>query len=90
MIVSLEDGLNVQEMMYILCQTFVVVIISFIHPWLAPRVHDKIKSKMRNSIGLTILFVFCIAFSQTVDFTHSLIITVLFFYVKSVLIKSYS
>ena len=88
--VSFEDGLDAQEMLYILCQTFVIVIISFIHPWLAPKVEDKVKSKMRNSIALTMLFVFCIAFSYTVSFVHSLVITVMFFYVKSFLIKTYS
>lgn len=88
--VSFEDGLDTQEMLYILCQTFVIVIISFIHPWIAPKVEDKVKSKMRNSIALTMLFVFCIAFSHTVNFIHSLVITVMFFYVKSILIKTYS
>lgn len=88
--VSFEDGLHAQEMFYILCQTFVVVIISFIHPWMAPRIDEKIKSKMRNSVALTILFVFCIAFSYTMNFVHSLLITVMFFYVKSLLIKTYS
>jgi Kef-type K+ transport system membrane component KefB len=88
--VSFEDGLDAQEILYILCQTFIIVIISFIHPWLAPRVEDKVKSKMRNSVALTILFVFCIAFSYTVNFIHSLMITVMFFYVKSLLIKTYS
>jgi len=90
MIVSFTDGLDAQEVLYIFCQTFVIVIISFIHPWLAPKVDDKIKSKMRNSLGVTMLFVFCIAFSYTVNFIHSILITVLFFYVKSVLIKWYS
>jgi Kef-type K+ transport system membrane component KefB len=88
--VSFEDGLDTQEMVYILCQTFVIVLISFIHPWLAPKVEDKVKSKMRNSIALTMLFVFCIAFSYTVNFIQSLAITVMFFYVKSLLIKTYS
>ena len=88
--VSFEDGLDTQEMLYILCQTFVIVIVSFIHPWLSPRVDDRVKSKMRNSIALTMLFVFCIAFSYTMNFTHSLVITVMFFYVKSLLIKTYS
>jgi len=88
--VSFEDGFDAQEFFYILCQTFVIVIISFIHPWLAPRVEDKVKSKMRNSLALTMLLVFCIAFSYTVNFIHSLVITVMFFYVKSLLIKTYS
>ncbi len=88
--VSFEDGLHAQEMLYILCQTFVIVIVSFIHPWLAPRIDEKIKSKMRNSVALTILFVFCIAFSYTMNLVHSLVITVMFFYVKSLLIKTYS
>lgn len=88
--VTFEDGLNAQEMLYILCQTFVIVIISFIHPWLAPRVEDRVKSKMRNSIAFTMVFVFCIAFSYTVNLVHSLVITVLFFYIKSLLVKSYS
>lgn len=88
--VLFEDGLNAQEMLYILCQTFVIVIISFIHPWLSPRIDDKTKSKMRNSVALTMLFVFCIAFSYTVNFIHSLVISVMFFYVKAVLIKTYS
>lgn len=90
MIVSFTDGLDAQELLYIFCQTFVIVIISFIHPWLEPKIDEKKKSKMRNSLSLTMLFVFCIAFSYTVNFTHSILITVLFFYVKSALIKSYS
>ena len=88
--VSFENGLDAGEILYILCQTFVIVIISFIHPWLALGVKDTIKSKMRNSVALTILFVFCIAFSYTLEFTHSLVITVMFFYVRSLLIKAYS
>jgi len=88
--VFFEDGLDAQEILYILCQTFIIVIISFIHPWLAPKADDKVKSKMRNSIALTMLFVFCIAFSYTVNFIHSLVITVMFFYVKSLLLKAYS
>ena len=88
--VSFEDGLNAQELLYIFCQTFVIVIISFIHPWLSPRIDDKIKSRMRNSLALTMLFVFCIAYSYTVNFIHSLVITVMFFYVKEVLTKTYS
>jgi len=90
MIFSLEDGLKVREMFYILCQTFVIVIISFIHPWLAPRIKHKTKSKMRNSIPITMLFVFCIAFSYTMNLIHSIMITILFFYVKALLIKAYS
>lgn len=90
MIVSIEDGVSAKEMLYMLCQTLVIVIGSFIHPWLAPRVDDKIKSRMRNSTALTIMFVFAIAFTYTVNFTQSLIVTVLFFYVKSMLIKSFS
>ena len=88
--VVLEDGLSATELLYIFCQTFVIVIISFIHPWLAPKIDDKVKSKMRNSILITILFVFCIAFSNTASFFQSLIISVLFFYVKSALIKFYT
>jgi len=90
MIVSFADGLDVQEMLYILCQTIVIVIVSFIHPWLAPRVDDKVKTRMRNSTALTILFLFCIAYTYTTNFLHSLIITVLFFYVKSALVKTYT
>lgn len=90
MIVSIEDGVSAKEMLYMLCQTLVIVIASFIHPWLAPRVDDKIKSRMRNSTALTMMFVFAIAFTYTVNFTQSLIVTVLFFYVKSMLIKSFS
>lgn len=88
--VSFEDGLNAQEMLYILCQTLVIVIISFIHPWIASRIDDKTKSKMRNSVALTILFIFCIAYSYTMNVLHSLAITLMYFHVKEALIKTYS
>lgn len=90
MIVSVEDGLSAKEVLYMLCQTIVIVIVSFIHPWLAPKVDERIKAKMRNSTALTMMFVFAIAFTYTVNFTQSLIVSVLFFYVKAMLIKSYS
>ena len=90
MIVSVEDGLSAKEVLYMLCQSIVIVIVSFIHPWLAPKVDERIKAKMRNSTALTMTFVFAIAFTYTVNFTQSLIVSVLFFYVKAMLIKSFS
>lgn len=88
--VVIEDGLSVRELLYLLCQTLVLVMVSFIHPWLAPSIDERQKSRMRKSHVLTFLFVFAAAFSYTNGIRQSLLIAVLFFYVKSLLVKAYA
>lgn len=88
--VDVEDGLDTKELLYISCQTFVIIVISFIHPWLSPQIDEKVKAKMKKSTLLNMLFVFSIGYSYTVNILHSLFICVLFFYFKSLLIKFYS
>jgi len=88
--VVLTDGITLMEVMYLLCQSFLVVLVSFIHPWLTPTVDEKTRKKMRQSTILTFLFVFSIAFAATSSILQALIISFLFFYLKAVLIKYYS
>ena len=84
---NITQNIDLQEILFILCQTFVIVIISFIHPWFAPKIGEDIKNKMRNSIFFTIIFVFCLSFSYTKGFYQSMFVVFLFFYLKSFLIK---
>lgn len=88
--VKVSDGLSVTEVLFLICQSFTIVILSFIHPWMRPEIDDRVRIKMRKSVILNLLFVFCFAFSYTSKFYQSLIITALFYYLKMMLVRVYS
>lgn len=89
-LVDLDDGLQWDEGLYILAQTFVVMVITFIHPWLAPNAPQKTVQKIRHSAVFTSVFVFALAYSYTMNLRHSLIITILHFYLKTIVLKMFS
>lgn len=82
-------SLSFHDILYLVSHTFIIIILSFIHPWLVPNVDEKTRKKMRNNILLIMLFVFSIAFSQTQNVGHSLIILTLYFFLKRMLLKFY-
>tara|TARA_Y100001936_G_scaffold250463_2_gene303310 strand:- start:271 stop:549 length:279 start_codon:yes stop_codon:yes gene_type:complete len=88
--VDLKDGIHAQEVLYLLCQSFLIMIISFIHPWLAPNVNERVKKKIRNNPVMTYLFVFALAFTATGGHVlQSVLIGFIFFYMKTFLLKLY-
>lgn len=88
--VVLTDGITPMEVLYLVCQSFIIVLVSFIHPWLAPNVQQKTRRKMQNNVVLTFLFVFSIAFAATSKIYQAMIIAFLFFYIKAMLLRYYA
>ena len=87
--VQLDDGLNWEEAIYLLAQSFVVMVITFIHPWLAPNTSNKTIQNIRKSTAFTTAFVFALAYTYTMNLRHALIVTVLHFYLKTAVVKLY-
>ena len=87
---DLTDGVQWHEVLQLMSQTFLVLIISLIHPWLNPVIPKRVLARMRANTFLTILFVFAIAYTYTLDIAHSIIVVVLFHYMKAALLRAYA
>ena len=77
------------DLLSIFANSFLIAVGSFISPWLAPTVSDKVKQKMRRSTILTSFFILCLAYSYTSSLMSSLIILLFYFYIRMTMLKIY-
>ena len=80
------DGI---DLLSIFANSFLIAVVSFISPWLAPTVSDRVKQRMRKSTVFTALFILALAYSYTSDAISSLIILLFYFYIRLAILKIY-
>jgi hypothetical protein len=73
---------EIRDWVGLISKTLLVITISTIHPWLAAGIPKRARERLQRNHIVVALFAFAFAYSMTTNFQQSIIITVLFFFLR--------